>query len=551
LLERAQCPTTCLRKVLRLPLQTIYFWPRHCGCIRQLSLAPSERAACRPQVRSIRDHLHPFRLELMACFQDAERIIVLNQSIEKKMSVLTTPVFTVRLLGGRARSVTLLQLLDAVEDGTLVDLVRLAGPYRAPMRSILAALLVLRRRYGSLEAFGDDIWRLTAPDHEPAFFQSPVSPGANLERISLGDVGLAIVGVGHAYKGIEATDDPEPWLLELMTATGRPIARYAAGLRAGMLTACPTDGTLATEIRVLAEALSFEHAQDPKAHLPWVLARGKGKAPSTAELPQPILDAPRVCRLREVNGHWWVEYEGGEADALRCVAKGSAEIIEPIAAREVRSGANGTYVGALRLSKKPLDHVAVHEIVAGSAGKKRQVDPAAILKTAHSCSTLLVEGTAVANGKTLGYRAKTFPVGKRSRLRLGTPDAAAISADLLTAVSLACWCLRTALIEAGLVRKSESGKLYLEPFADAVLVDLDTAAGWHSTDLLFDLLDQDLGAVEQATRINRAMRTQALAAWERVESGLEPIALGRGASTLQRLMRAKLPVKEEAHGVAA
>jgi hypothetical protein len=268
-------------------------------------------------------------------------------------------------------------------------------------------------------------------------------------------------------------------------------------------------------------------------------------------LPQPILDAPRVCRLREVNGHWWVEYEGGEADALRCVAKGSAEIIEPIAAREVRSGANGTYVGALRLSKKPLDHVAVHEIVAGSAGKKRQVDPAAILKTAHSCSTLLVEGTAVANGKTLGYRAKTFPVGKRSRLRLGTPDAAAISADLLTAVSLACWCLRTALIEAGLVRKSESGKLYLEPFADAVLVDLDTAAGWHSSDLLFDLLDQDLGAVEQATRINRAMRTQALAAWERVESGLEPIALGRGASTLQRLMRAKLPVKEEAHGVAA
>lgn len=466
------------------------------------------------------------------------------------MSILTTPAFTARVIAGSVRPITLLQLLDAVEDGTLVDLVRLSGPCRAPMRSVLAALLVLRRRYGTLEALGDDIWRFTAPDHVPAFFQSPVSPDAKLEPIALGDVGLAIVGVGHAYKGIEATDDPEPWLLELMTATARPIARYPAGLRAGVLTACPTDGTLATEIRVLAEALPFEHAQDPRAHLPWVLPRGKGRAPPTAELPQPILDAPRVCRLREVNGRWWVEYEGGEADALRCLAKGGPEIIEPIAAREVRSGANGTFVGALRLAE-PLNHVAVHEIVAGSAGKKRQVDPAMILKISHNCSTLLVEGTAVRNGKTLGYRAKTFSLGKRALLRLGTPDAAAISADLLTAVSLACWCLRTALIEAGLVRKSESGKLYLEPFAEAVLGDLDTAAGWHSTDLLFDLLNQDLGAVEQATRINNAMRKQTLAAWERVEAALDPVALGRGASALQRLMRAKLPVKEEVHGVAA
>ena len=466
------------------------------------------------------------------------------------MSILTTPAFTARVIAGSVRPITLLQLLDAVEDGTLVDLVRLSGPYRAPMRSVLAALLVLRRRYGTLEALGDAIWRLTAPDHVPAFFQSPVSPDAKLEPIALGDVGLAIVGVGHAYKGIEATDDPEPWLLELMTATARPIARYPAGLRAGVLTACPTDGTLATEIRILAEALPFEHAQDPRAHLPWVLPRGKGRAPSTAELPQPILDAPRVCRLREVNGRWWVEYEGGEADALRCLAKGGPEIIEPIAAREVRSGANGTFVGALRLAE-PLNHVAVHEIVAGSAGKKRQVDPAMILKISHNCSTLLVEGTAVRNGKTLGYRAKTFSLGKRALLRLGTPDAAAISADLLTAVSLACWCLRTALIEAGLVRKSESGKLYLEPFAEAVLGDLDTAAGWHSTDLLFDLLNQDLGAVEQAIRINNAMRKQTLAAWERVEAALDPVALGRGASALQRLMRAKLPVKEEVHGVAA
>lgn len=467
------------------------------------------------------------------------------------MSVLTTPAFTIRLLAGPVYSVTLGRLLDAVEDGTLVDLVRLPGPCRAPMRSVLASLLVLRRRYGSLDALGDDIWRLSAPDHEPAFFQSPASPGAKLESIALGDVGLAIVGVGHACKGFETTDDPEPWLLELMTATARPIARYPAGLRAGVLTACPTDGTFATEIRVLAQALPFEPAHAPRAHLPWVLPRGKGKAPSTAELPRPILDAPRVCRLRSADGRWWVEYEGGEADALRCLAKGGPELIEPLAAREVRESANGTFVGALRLSKKPLDHIAVHEIVAGSTGKKRLVDPAAILKTAHNCSTLLVEGTAVANGKTLGYRAKTFPLGKRSRLRLGTPDAAAISADLLTAVSLAGWCLRTALIEAGLVRKSEGGKLYLEPFAEAVLSDLDTAAGWHSTDLLFDLLNQNLGAVEQATRINGTMRIQTLEAWQRVESALDPVALGRGASALHRLMRAKLPVKEEAHVVAA
>lgn len=464
------------------------------------------------------------------------------------MSVLSTPSFTARLRDRPVQALTLPQLLDAVEDHTLVELVRLPAPYRAPMRSVLAGLLVLRRRYGDLAPLGDDIWRLTAPDDEPAFFQSPVSPNATLEPLALGDVGLAIVGVGHAYKGADTTADPEPWLLELMTATARPIARYAAGLRAGVFTACPTDGTLATEIRVLTQALPFDHAQDPRAHLPWVLPRGKGKAPSTAELPHPILDAPRVCRLREQGGRWWVEYEGGEADALRCLAKGGPEIIEPGAATETREGRDG--VVPLRLTR-PMSYVDVHELVAGTRAKKRQVHPAPILRTPHGCSTLLVEGTAVANGKTLGYRARTFALGKRSRLRLGTPDAATISADLLTAVSLAVWCLRTAMLEAGLVRKDERGKPYPEPLADAVLGELDTAAGWRSAELLFELLDAELDPIEQATRINAAMRRQVFAAWERVETALDPVALGRGAAALQRVLRAKLPVKDEAHEPAA
>ena len=412
---------------------------------------------------------------------------------------LTSPSFTARLRDGTVRALTLPQLLDRVEDHTLLELVRLPMPYRAPMRSVLAGLLVLRRHYGDLAALGDDIWRLTAPDHEPAFFQSPTSPDATLEPLALGNVGLAIVGVGHACKGADTTSDPEPWLLELMTVTARPVARYAAGLRAGVLTACPTDGTFATEILVLAQAVPFDHAQNPRAHLPWVLPRGKGKAPSTAELPHPILDAPRACRLREQGGRWWVEYEGGEADALRCLARGGPDLIEPCAATEAREGKDGPIVGALRLSQ-PMSYVDVHEIVAGASGKKRQVDPATVLRSSHGCTTLLVEGTAVANGKTLGYRARTFPIGKRSRLRLGTHDAATVSADLLTAVSLAVWCLRTALLEAGLLRKDERGKNYLEPFADAVLTDLEADAGWRSADLLFELLDADLDGVEQATR---------------------------------------------------
>jgi hypothetical protein len=184
------------------------------------------------------------------------------------LDVLSTPSFTARRGDGRVHALTLSQLLDAVEDHTLVELVRLPAPYRSPVRSVLAGLLVLRQRYGDLAALGTDIWRLTAPDEEPAFFQSPASPNAVLEPLALGDVGLAIVGIGHAHKGADKTNDPESWLLELMTATARPIARYAAGLRAGLLTACPTDGTLATEIRVLAQALSVDHAQDPRAHLP-------------------------------------------------------------------------------------------------------------------------------------------------------------------------------------------------------------------------------------------------------------------------------------------
>jgi hypothetical protein len=466
------------------------------------------------------------------------------------LNVLDTPSFTARLRDAGTDTVTLDALLDATEDGNLVELVRLPAPYRAPMRSVLAALLAMRRRYGDLAALGADLWRLTAPDDEPAFFQSPVSDGAELEPLLLGDVGLAIVGVGHAYKGVAETSDPEPWLFELMTATARPIARYAAGLRAGVLTACPTDGTLATEVRVLADALPIDPTNDPRAHLPWLLPRGKGKAPSTEELPRPIVDAPRVCRLREAGGRWWVEYEGGEAAALRCLASGSPDVIEPIGARETKSGKNGVSVGPRRLTK-PMGYVDVHEIVAGASAKNRQVDPAEIFKANHGCATLLVEGTAIANGKTLGYRAKTFPLGRRSRHRVGTPDAAAVSSDLRTAVSLACWCLRTAMIEAGLVRKGDNGKLYLEPMAETALANLDTEAGWRSAELLFELLDQDLEPAERAIRINGAMREQTRLAWERVETALTPVALGRGADTLERLMNTKLPVKEKRLGSAA
>jgi hypothetical protein len=69
------------------------------------------------------------------------------------------------------------------------------------------------------------------------------------------------------------------------------------------------------------------------------------------------------------------------------------------------------------------------------------------------------------------------------------------------------------MLEAGLVRKDERGKLYLEPLCDAVLDDLDSTAGWRSADPLFELLDADLDALEEATRINAAMRSQALAAF--------------------------------------
>jgi hypothetical protein len=42
------------------------------------------------------------------------------------------------------------------------------------------------------------------------------------------------------------------------------------------------------------------------------------------------------------------------------------------------------------------------------------------------------------------------------------------------------------------------------------------------------------------------MRSQTLAAWERVEAALDPLAIGRGAVALRRLLRAKLPVEHRA-----
>jgi hypothetical protein len=330
-----------------------------------------------------------------------------------------------------------------------------------------------------------------------------------------------------------------------MTATARPVARCAAGLRAGVLTACPTDGTLSREVLLLADALTVDAAADPAEHFPWRLKRGKGAAPSTADLPSPILDAPRVCRLREQGGRWWVEYEGGEADALRCVARGGPAVPEPVAARETREGEDRAVVGPLRLGA-PITYAEVRAILAGASGGRRSVDPAAILRTPHGQPAVVVDGVAIDNGRTLGYAARTYPLGPRARLRFSGPTPAALSRDLLAAVSLAVWCLRTAAVEAGLARRDDRGKVRCEPGAEAAVARLDRDAGWRSTDLLLELLDTDLAPADLASRVNQAMREEVWAVWRSLEAGLGPVALGRGARALERLLAAKLPVRETA-----
>jgi hypothetical protein len=127
------------------------------------------------------------------------------------MDVLDTPVFVARGRDGAAGRTSLAGLLDRIDRDDLADLPTLPPQCRAPMRSVLAALLAIGRRHGGLEAVDRRLWRATAPDAEPAFFQAPTSGGA-LERLDLGDVGLGVVGVGHACKGAGETDDPEPRL---------------------------------------------------------------------------------------------------------------------------------------------------------------------------------------------------------------------------------------------------------------------------------------------------------------------------------------------------
>jgi hypothetical protein len=71
-----------------------------------------------------------------------------------------------------------------------------------------------------------------------------------------------------------------------------------AGLRAGVLTACPTDGRLGTEVRLLADALTVDGAEDPAEHLPAGTTRcAVPRGPSKG---RPCVACPMRCIVGEI-----------------------------------------------------------------------------------------------------------------------------------------------------------------------------------------------------------------------------------------------------------
>jgi hypothetical protein len=462
------------------------------------------------------------------------------------MDVLSDSVFTALTSKGITR-VSLNELFDLCEAGDLRDLPRAFTHMRPGIRTMLGSLLALRNAYGSLADLGEDLWRVTGPDDEPAFFQSPVGP-AELTPVALGDVGPTLRGPDHVIKPIYETDDPEPWLWELITSTMRPFARYPSGLRAGVVSACPSDGTIGSEILSVARATRVEHSSEPRDHLIWYRIRGRGLEPSVGELPSPVLDAPRIVRLHEENGKWSAAVGAGTTADMRCLSKDST-VVDPTSGTTT----DGKSTKPLRAFGSPLGAFDVIRITSGMMiNPTKQTLAAEILRKPSGLPFVLVDAMAGGQGGSEGYRARYYPLGEKSRLRLGRQVASQLAKDILAAQGNAHWCLKTALTSGGFVRQDEKHNV-VGGLGNALsgLDNLDGEAGWKGTELLFELLDLDLPPDEQAHRINLAMREITLKTWERILPTLDPVDMGKAETALQRTMNAKLPVKSGTPHAAA
>ena len=180
------------------------------------------------------------------------------------------------------------ELLQAIDDGKPVDLLRMQAVQRAPIVTALAITMHVIRRYAVTQPVDwesewlrqvGDLTVVDGPLDEPGFFQMPFSSASGslkCKSLDIISVNPTIASMNHEYKG-KPHATVEDYVLALLSSHWRIyVSQYGSVTgREGLTVVLPSlDGSLASEVSTLETAY--------RAYAPSVSVAGSQVKPQSA-----------------------------------------------------------------------------------------------------------------------------------------------------------------------------------------------------------------------------------------------------------------------------
>jgi hypothetical protein len=445
------------------------------------------------------------------------------------------PLFTIRDLTG-VRRVGLHEVLTACQNGTLLDLPKIATHQRAPLTELLAIIIAASRLYASantpapvtsedwlaaLAGASPSIPLEVIPDPGKAGFLQPAMSEYN--ACSEGDVDTLGAAARHSVKSRQ-TFDVEDAIYSLIGGLHRGYGGrgHCAAARQRSLTVMIGDGSVASEVMTLADALPTRPGTCLADHLLWSRSWMNGEP--LASLPQPIVDC-RPVQLVHTNDDT-VTFAWATTSASRV---SDEWLDDPHVPRDVATGASW------RLSDgRGWSHRVLHATLFGSP----QVRRPPILDRDGAWSVRIASLHTVQKGLMIAAHHEAVMT-----VDGGLWDAqrcADLSQRALTSVSAAeraVWVAATMLHrEGGGTRRTPT------VHSDAARTRVTALVGMSSVQVVLQLLPRQPDLITEQQAIERMALDAVVIAWhEQVRAHPDIIAASQATLLLDRQVRAHLP----------